>query len=141
MATQKTLPTEVSVSNFLASKAGNAEEAAELMQLQKWMEKVTGYKPVMWGGAIVGYGSYSYQYASKHSGTAPLIAFSPRKAGISLYVMAGIPENEALVNQLGKIKHGKGCIQIKSLSQINLTVLEKMIRITMQYLQQKFPQQ
>ena len=54
MATQKTLPTEISVNSFLASKAGNAEEAAELMQLQKWMEKVTGYKPVMWGGAIVG---------------------------------------------------------------------------------------
>lgn len=141
MATQKTLPTEVSVSSFLTSKAGNAEEAAELMQLQKWMEKVTGYKPVMWGGAIVGYGSYSYQYASKHSGTAPLIAFSPRKAGISLYVMAGIPENEALVHQLGKVKQGKGCIQIKSLTQIDLTVLEKMIRITMQYLQQKYPQQ
>lgn len=141
MATQKTLPTEASVNHFLQSTAGSPEAAAELLQLQQWMEKVTGYKPVMWGAAIVGYGSYSYQYASKHSGTAPYIAFSPRKAGISLYVMAGIPENEKLVNQLGKVKQGKGCIQVKSLQQIDLTVLEKMIRTTMQYLQQKFPEQ
>jgi len=141
MATQKTLPTEVSVDSFLQSVAGSVEAAAELTQLQKWMQKVTGYKPVMWGGAIVGYGSYAYQYQSKHSGTAPLVAFSPRKAGISLYVMAGIPENEKLIPQLGKCKQGKGCIQIKSLQQIDLTVLEKMIRATMQYLQQKYPQQ
>lgn len=141
MATQKTLPTEVSVDSFLQSKAASSEAVAELTLLQKWMEEVTGYKPVMWGGAIVGYGSYTYQYASKHSGTAPLVAFSPRKAGISLYVMARIPENEVLVNQLGKCKQGKGCIQIKSIKQIDLSVLEKMIRATMQYLQQKYPQQ
>ncbi|MBU3743836.1 MAG: DUF1801 domain-containing protein [Sediminibacterium sp.] len=141
MAIQKTLPTAVSVNHFLQSKAANLEAAAELTQLQKWMEKVTGYQPVMWGEAIVGYGSYAYQYASKHSGTAPLVAFSPRKAGISLYVMAGIPENQVLANQLGKCKQGKGCIQIKSIKQIDLSVLEKMIRATMQYLQQKYPQQ
>ncbi|NDA61293.1 MAG: DUF1801 domain-containing protein [Chitinophagia bacterium] len=141
MATQKTLPSEISVNSFLQSKADSPEAAAELMQLQKWMEKVTGYQPVMWGEAIVGYGSYSYQYASKHSGTAPLIAFSPRKSGISLYVMAGIPENEKLITQLGKCKQGKGCLQIKSLKQIDLSVLEQMIQTTIQHLQQKYPQQ
>ena len=38
----------------------------------------------MWGPSIIGFGSYHYKYASGREGDAPLVAFSPRKAKISL---------------------------------------------------------
>ena len=67
-----------------------------------------------------------------------LVAFSPRKAAISLYVYSGIPEHEYLLKDLGKYTIGKACIYVKKLSDISLKSLEKMMRATIDFLENKY---
>ncbi len=139
-ATQKTLPTDVDVRVFLKEKSTSNKSLEDLEQLMHWMQKVSGYSARMWGNAIVGYGAYSYEYASKHAGTAPLLAFSPRKNAISLYVFTGLPAHEPLLTGLGKFTRGKACLQIKQVADIDLAVLEKISKTTLQYLKEKYPE-
>jgi hypothetical protein len=64
----------------------------------------------------------------------PLIGFSPRKAAFSLYVYSPTEDNKQLLDDFGKYKIGKACIYIKKLSDINISVLEKMCTATIEYL-------
>jgi hypothetical protein len=84
----------------------------------------------MWGPTIIGFGRYHYKYASGHEGDSPLIGFSPRKAGFSLYVIAPDHDYTKLLNELGKYKMGKVCIYFKKLSDLNLDTLERLSRET-----------
>ena len=140
MATQKTLPTDENVRQFLKEKSTSEKNLADYENLMHWMQKVSGYSAKMWGNAIVGYGAYSYEYASKHDGTAPLLAFSPRKSAISLYLFTGLPAHEPLLQGLGKFTRAKACIQIKQVADIDLAVLEKIAKATLLYLKEKYPE-
>lgn len=120
----KTLKTENSVDDFILSVDNDRQpDCQAIVQL---MQEQSGYPPKMWGPAIIGFGSYHYKYASGHEGDAPIVAFSPRKAAISLYL--GMFEGrDELLSQLGKHKTGKGCIYINKLADIDTVVLRKMV--------------
>ena len=91
------------------------------------MQKVSNYEPVMWGSAIIGFGTYHYFYDSGREGDNLLIGFSPRKQNISIYLLGGLDKIEDELSKLGKYKTGKGCLYIKSLSDVSLEVLEKIL--------------
>jgi hypothetical protein len=91
------------------------------------MEKVSGSEPVMWGSAIVGFGSYHYVYESGREGDMIVIGFSPRKQNISIYLMGGLKQIEGELPKLGKHTTGKGCLYIKALSDVNPVVLKKIL--------------
>jgi hypothetical protein len=103
------------------------------------MTKVTKEKPKMWGTSIVGFGSYHYKYESGHEGDSCLAGFSSRKAEISLYLMPGLQAKETLLAALGKHKAGKGCLYVKRLSDIDVRVLEKLIRESVAELRRRYP--
>ena len=90
------------------------------------MQEVSKCEPVMWGSAIVGFGMYHYVYESGREGDMVLIGFSPRKQNISIYLMGGLSKVEDELTKLGKYDTGKGCLYIKSLSDVNVTVLNKV---------------
>ena len=92
----------------------------------------------MWGPSIIGFGSYHYKYASGHEGDAPMIAFSPRKAAISLYVFVANEENKHLLNNLGEFKIGKACMYIKTLSDIDINVLQTLCETTIEHLNKNY---
>lgn len=127
MADQKTRPTKVSVTAFIAA-VPDARRRAEAKQLLKVFRAATGKRPVMWGPTIVGYGSYHYKYASGHEGSCCLAGFSPRKAAISVYITAGFAEMGPLLKKLGPHKRAVGCLYLKRLDDVDLQVLEQMIR-------------
>ncbi len=127
MADQKTKPTKVSVTSFIAAMPGSAPQS-EARTLLKVFKAATGKRPVMWGPSIVGYGSYHYKYASGHEGDCCLTGFSPRKAAISIYILAGFAEYGALLKKLGPHKKSVGCLYLKRLDDVDLKVLEQMIR-------------
>jgi hypothetical protein len=102
-------------------------------------EKVSGYPGVMWGNSIIGFGKYQYTYASGHSGEAPLVGFSPRKAAMSLYFATGDEAREALLSKLGKHSSGKACIHVKKLEDIDLEILEALIKQSIKYLNSHYP--
>lgn len=134
MAKNKTTETTASAADFINSYVEDEQKKADSFQLIELMQQWSGFEPKMWGPTIVGFGSYHYKYASGHEGDMPLIGFSPRKAAFSLYVFSPAPDNNHLLNDLGKFKIAKACIYIKKLSDINIPALEKLCRATIAYL-------
>lgn len=134
MGKNKTQATEVQVEDFL-STIENASQIEDSKILIELMEKLSNESATMWGPSIIGFGSYSYTYDSGHSGIAALVGFSPRKAAISLYVYTETDKNKDLLSRLGKFKMGKACIYVNKLSDIDLSVLSKMIEETIVYLE------
>ena len=126
MAKNKTTETSTSVHEFLNTVKEEAKRKDSL-RLIELIKKQTGIEPKMWGPSIVGFGSYYYKYDSGHEGDSPLVAFSPRASAISLYLSGHFEKREELLETLGKHKTDKGCIYMKSLDNINIGTLEKMI--------------
>jgi hypothetical protein len=121
----KTKVTEASVEKFLESLP-DAATRDDCRAVAKLMQKVTKAKPKMWGTSIVGFGTRDYQGASGTSRWME-IGFSPRKANLTLYIMTGIERHPALFKKLGRFKHGKGCLYLKRLTDIDMKVLEEII--------------
>jgi len=128
MAGLKTQPTKASVAKFIAS-VPDERRRSEARTLLKVFKAATGKRPVMWGPSIVGYGRYHYKYASGREGDWFLAGFSPRKQALTVYLMAGLTGAGPLLKRLGKFKKSGGsCLYIRRLSDIDLDVLQEMIR-------------
>jgi hypothetical protein len=139
MAELKTKQQDADVFEFINTFANNEQKRKDSFELVKLMQEITGHPPKMWGSSIIGFGKYHYKSdRSRQEGDWPLVSFSPRKAAISLYVFTGIPEHENLLNDLGKYKMGKGCIYINKLSDIDRDVLKRIIRATVDFLEERY---
>ncbi len=127
MAELKTRKNTKSVEAFLKSIVddGRRKDCREIARL---MEKIVGDKPSMWGDSIVGFGSYRYKYASGREGDWLLTGFSPRKKDLTLYIMSDLGRYSDLLKELGKFKTGKSCMYVKRLQDIDLKVLEELIK-------------
>lgn len=91
-------------------------------------QKVTKEKPVMWGTSIIGFGKYHYtSERSSQEGDWPLVAFSPRKQNLTLYIMPG-NKDTGLLTKLGKHKASVGCVYINKLSDVDMDIVEKLIK-------------
>lgn len=142
MAELKTKQTNEDVIEFINNFANNEQKRKDSFELLKIMEDFTGYEPKMWGPTMIGFGMYHYKSdRSKQEGDWPLVGFSPRKAAISLYVYSGMPEHEHLLKDLGKYKMGKACIYVNKLSDINIEVLKKLMKETIDFLQERYGKQ
>jgi hypothetical protein len=95
-------------------------------ELVAMMQEITGEPPKMWGPSIVGFGTLAYKYATGRDGVICLTGFSPRSGAIVVYLGPGI-DNDKLMAKLGKHKHGKGCLHINKLDDVDRTVLRKLI--------------
>jgi hypothetical protein len=127
MAEIQTVPTKASVSGFLA-KVEDKQKRADSQTLVKMMQEATGEKAVMWGPAIVGFGSTHYKYASGREGDMPIVGFSPRKQSLTLYIGGGFENYKELLARLGKHTTSKVCLYIKRLDDVDLPTLKKLIR-------------
>jgi hypothetical protein len=127
MASPKTKATDMSVTAFLEA-VEPADKRHDALSLAALVQRVTGFTPKMWGPTMVGYGRYAYTYASGHSGEAMATGFSPRKAEISIYILPGYADFGPILARLGKHRTGKSCLYVKRLSDIDLSVLEELIR-------------
>ena len=125
MAENKTKPTSANVVAFL-NKIQSRQLRDDCLTILKMMQTVSKLEPVMWGSAIIGFGTYHYVYESGREGDTIVIGFSPRKQYISIYLMGGLKNVEDELSKLGKYKTGKGCLYIKSLSDVNLEILKKV---------------
>jgi len=140
MAELKTKQTEEDVLAFIQGFANTEQKKADSLALIKLMRELSGFEPRMWGPTMIGFGSYHYKSErSSQEGDWPLIGFSPRKAAISLYVYTGAPDQAHLLEGLGKYTMGAACIYVKKLSDLNLAVLEKLIKATLEYMREKYP--
>lgn len=139
MAKTKTTKTGENVSDFLQRMPDN-RKLDDSLKLINIFRSVTGLEPYMWGPSIIGFGNYHYKYASGHEGDAPLVGFSPRKSAFSLYIGCDDRMDESIA-ALGKCRAAKSCIYFKKLDDINIPVLEQMIRKSIILTNKKYPPQ
>ena len=98
--------------------------------MQEWSDS----EPKMWGPTMIGFGNYHYRYASGHEGDAPVLAFSPRKAALTLYVYSDTEKSKKLLTDLGKFKMSKACIYVKKLADINTDNLREICIESIKYI-------
>lgn len=134
MAQNKTTQTAQSVDAFLEAFVDNDAKKADARALMAHLEAWTGETAKMWGPSIIGFGTYHYVYASGHQGDAPVLAFSPRKAALTLYVYSETEKSRAALDRLGKYKMSKACIYVKRLADIDLQVLRLLCEESIRYI-------
>jgi hypothetical protein len=120
----KTQAGPASVADFLDAAPENRREDSR--RLAELMSRVSGEPACLWGPSIVGFGVRRYRYDSGREGEICAVGFSPRKAALTLYGLSSTADG--LLDSLGKIKTGKGCVYVNRLDDIDLQVLESLIR-------------
>lgn len=124
----KTTVNNTSVEDFIKAVPDETKRRDSLTLL-KLFKKVTGEKPKMWGSSIIGYGQYHYKSErSSQEGDWPLTGFSPRKQNLSIYIMPGFDNYQDMLKILGKHKSSVGCLYINKLSDVDMKVLEKLVK-------------
>lgn len=122
----KTVPTNADVMEFIARLDDNQQQR-DSETLVSLMQRVSGEPPVLWGTAIIGFGTYHYIYASGREGDMPRIAFSPRKGKLVLYLTNDAKKYESICERLGKHKTSKACVYINKLTDVDEGVLKELI--------------
>lgn len=138
MSEAKTRPTDTPLQSYLDGIA-DPQRRSDCAQLATVMQRLSGCPPVLWGGSIVGFGSYRYRYDSGREGEFCVVGFSSRRDSISLYLLAGFDGAAALLQQLGKHKTGKACLYIKRLADVQPTVLEQLIQSSIDETRRRWP--
>ncbi|HEX4438539.1 MAG TPA: DUF1801 domain-containing protein [Thermoanaerobaculia bacterium] len=136
MAELKTKATRKSVDGFL-STVKDAARREDCRRVAAIMAKATGAEPKMWGSAIVGFGDYRYRYASGREGDWFLVGFSPRKDNLTLYLTGILEDSEPLIEKLGKVKRGGGCLYVRRLDDVDLPTLTKLVKAQVAGLRKK----
>ena len=137
MAELKTKATQVSVDAFVDAVA-DPERRADARTLTALIQRLTGDPAAMWGPSIVGFGSYDYRYDSGREGTMCRMGFSPRAKELVLY-LSGCERHQAVLATLGKVRTGKSCLYIKRLADLDVAVLEQLLRAELDFMDQTYP--
>lgn len=127
----KTKKTAASVEKFITSVKDESRRD-DCYAVIEIMKAITKQEPAMWGSSIVGFGSYTYQYAGGKEADWPLAAFSPRKQDLTIYIMPGFENYPDLMKKLGKFKTSKACLYIKKLDDIHIPTLKQLIKTSIQ---------
>ncbi|TBX28523.1 DUF1801 domain-containing protein [Nioella sediminis] len=137
-AENKTTVTPVDPADFIAA-VEHPTRRADALVLDGLFRRVTGFQPRMWGPTIIGYGQYHFIYDSGREGDFLATGFSPRKANLSIYIMPGYADFGSILDRLGKHRIGKSCLYVNKLADIDLTVLEELVRAGLDDLGQRWP--
>jgi hypothetical protein len=132
MAEPKTKVNKASVADFLGA-IPDPEIRRDCWTIVEIMQAATNATPEMWGTNIVGFGRYRSVYANGSEAEWMLTAFSPRKRNITLYIMGGFKEYDALLAKVGPHTSGKSCHHIKRLGDLHLPTLKKLVRASVQH--------
>ena len=122
----KTRPTGASVAAFIDA-VPDERRRADCREVGLMMQTASGAPSEMWGPSIVGFGRYRLLYANGREDDWPVIAFSPRKQDLVLYLMPGFEERRDLLARLGRHRTGKVCLYLKRLSDVDPAVLRELV--------------
>ena len=126
MTGPRTQKNDAAVDKFLAGIA-DEQKHIDCLSVLELMKNITGEPAVMWGKAIVGFGSFHYRGKTSEGDWFP-VGFSPRKQNLVLYLHCILEEQTALLGKLGKHKIGKSCLYLKRLDDVHIPTLKKLIK-------------
>ena len=121
----KTQKNDAGVDKFLAGIT-DEQRRTDCLSVLELMKELTGEQAVMWGKAIVGFGSFHYR-GKTSEGDWFHVGFSPRKQNLVLCLHCELEKQAALLDKLGKHKIGKSCLYLKKLEDAHLPTLKKLI--------------
>jgi hypothetical protein len=101
---------------------------ADCQVLIALMQRISGHEPQVWNVGTLGFDTYHFKYASGREGDGHCIAFYPRKGKTTVYLMDGTARHSELLGLLGKHTTSRVCIYIKQLSDVQLPILEQVLR-------------
>jgi hypothetical protein len=67
-----------------------------------------------------------------------LTGYAPRKQALTVYLMCGFEPFADLLPQLGRFKTGKSCLYLKHLKDVDLAVLETMIKESVRIMRERY---
>ena len=106
---------------------------ADTNTLIELMKRVTGNEPTLWNVGTIGFGAYHFKYDSGREGDGQAASFYPRKGKITVYLMDGTSRHTELLAKLGKHTTSRVCVYIGRLSDVDLAVLEEVVRDSYEY--------
>ena len=122
-----------SVKDYMASLT-DEQTVNDSRMLIEMMQRISGHEPKLWNVGTLGFDSYHYKYDSGREGDSFVIGFYPRKGKITVYLMDGTARFSELLAKLGKHTITGYCIYIKQLSNVELPVLEQIVRQSYEYI-------
>ena len=123
----KTKPTNKSPLQVIAAIPSENKQA-DAKKLLEIFGRVTGQPPIVWGEKLIGYGLYTYQRKDGHSYEIYATGFSVRKDKITLHLYLDEPGLQDYLTRLGKCSAGKSCLYFNKLNDVDVIVLEEMLR-------------
>jgi len=112
----------------------DAQTVADSRALIAMMRRITGDEPRMWNIGTIGFGAYHYRYESGREGDSHVLGFYPRKDRMTVYLMDGTARHRESLEQLGKHTSSRVCLYIKRLGDVQLPVLEGVLRESYEYI-------
>jgi hypothetical protein len=140
MAENKTQPTSLDP-NLVMAEITDGNRRRDVETLDALLRRLSGYRPVMWGPAMFGYGTYRYSYASGRQGEFFRCGFASRSRDLVVYVMSGFDGLEQELDRLGPHRTGKSCLYLKKLDAIDMAVLERIVAHSLAVMAERYPVQ
>jgi hypothetical protein len=124
---------ESSVEKYIAS-LDDEQTVRDTRVLIEMMQRVSGHQPSLWNVGTIGFDNYHYKYDTGREGDAVPMSFYPRKGRMTVYLLDGTTRHSELLARLGKHTTTRVCVYIKRLSDIELPILEQIIRDSYEYI-------
>jgi len=112
----------------------DSETLKQTNVLLEMMQRISNSKAELWNVGTLGFDAYHYKYTSGREGDSFIIGFYPRKGKITIYLMDGTARHKDTLAKLGKYTTTGYCIVIKQLGDIDLAVLEQLIKGSYDYI-------
>ncbi len=133
----KTQATDSDVLAYINTLTPERRQQDALYLLNLFTE-ITDLPPVIWGGSMIGFGQYHYQYDSGREGDFFMTGFAMRKQNMVIYLMAGFEHLQNTLQHLGKHKTGKSCLYINKLADIDEKTLKTAICLSFEQMKEKY---
>jgi hypothetical protein len=137
--TNKTQPTTITPKDYLKENLRGKEKVqSEALTLIDLYSTATNFPCVMWN-KIFGFGEYNYLDSKGGEHTYLIVGFAISSTGFTLYNMMGWEAYKKDIQDLGKYKlSGISCLAIKSIKDIDLKVLELVIKKSLDDMKKKY---
>ena len=120
--------TEYTSVDEYVSSLDDPQTAQDTRTLMAIMHGIAGEEPQLWNVGTIGYGTYHFNYDSGREGDGHAAGFYPRKNKMTVYLMDGTARHSELLSRLGKHTTSRVCVYFRRLSDVDLGVLEQLIR-------------
>jgi hypothetical protein len=128
-----TAKNDKSVKDYIAA-LDDEQIARDSLVLIEMMRRISGHAPKLWNVGTIGFDTYHYKYDSGREGDCNTIGFYPRKGKITIYLMDGTARYSKLLARLGKHTATRVCVYVKRLGDIQLPILEQIVRQSYEYI-------